>query len=271
MMNIGTIKELIKASPIYREMFFVFYLKEKLLMRFRPKYFAEFQEDLKIRQLIGAVRTFVDIGANDGYHSSNSFYWALHGANGVCFEPIPSTYGRLERLYCFNHRVVCRNVAVSENDGEGMMVSLGDQSFIPETQDQCHRALHKERHAGAKGTCKVKLLTFDAAMRGLSLPAVIDLLTVDVEGHELRVLRSIPFDVYRFRAIIVETHLLDESGQYVWRHRDLDTIEALLAAKGYLRSLQTRANTIYTEGPIQKAFAHSGNAKRTLMNLDVLE
>ena len=68
---------------------------------------------------------------------------------------------------------------------------------------------------------------------------------VDVEGHELAVLESIPFDSYDFRCLIVETHLLADDGSMQWRHRDLDRIEALLASHGFAVAATTTANTIY--------------------------
>jgi hypothetical protein len=43
----------------------------------------------------------------------------------------------------------------------------------------------------------------------LELGTEIDLLSVDVEGHDLNVLRSVDLDVFRPKLIIVEMHHLD--------------------------------------------------------------
>ena len=45
--------------------------------------FAQAGEGLKLEELIGDVRWFVDIGANDGVTGSNTFYFALRGARGI--------------------------------------------------------------------------------------------------------------------------------------------------------------------------------------------
>ena len=241
----GAFKEFLKKSPAYSQMFWLFYVAEKLRLLFRKRGFAEFREDFEVQQLLGGVKTFVDIGANDGYHSSNSFYWALRGARGVCFEPVANTFLRLKRLYLFNSRVACRNVGISDRTGESVMVSLRDQSYIPETQDPNHREMHQAIHSQAKDTCRVQLQRFEDAVRGIGLPQQIDLLSVDVEGHELSVLRSIPFDTYSFRAIIVETHAHTVDGSRVWTHRDLQLINDLLAAHNYSPAHTTRGNTIF--------------------------
>ena len=249
------LRELIKRTSLYNEMFFAFYAMEKILMRYRSKSFGEYQEDLKVKELLGSVSTFVDIGANDGYHSSNSFYWGVRGARGVCFEPIPEAYHRLKRLYLFNRHVVCRNVGISDQNVDAAMVSLGDQSYIPETQDEKHKALHKLRHEGMKQKCAVKLLTFGEAIQGVGLPMSIDLLSVDVEGHELNVLQSIPFQTYSFGVIIIETHQLADTGQYIWKHRDLNLINELLATFGYKPTWRTVGNTLYVKPRVASSTA----------------
>ena len=43
----------------------------------KKRSFAQAEEDLKLEELIGDVRWFVDIGANDGVTGSNTFYFAL--------------------------------------------------------------------------------------------------------------------------------------------------------------------------------------------------
>jgi hypothetical protein len=68
---------------------------------------------------------------------------------------------------------------------------------------------------------------------------------VDVEGHELNVLRSVPFDRYRFRVVIVETHHQNEQGEFTWKHRDWDEIHALMAAHGYTPAYRNAVNTFY--------------------------
>lgn len=203
--------------------------------------FSQAGEDLIVENLLRTVEFFVDIGAHDGISGSNTFYFALRGARGICFEPVRWTFQKLQSLYALNRRVQCRNVAISDRSGETEIVGADFLSYIPDTMDQAHLRAHPPLEIKAE---KIKLFTFSEAIAGLSVPQTIDLLSIDVEGHELNVLRSIPFNEYRFRAIILETHL-EENGSLKWRHRDLDDIELLLSAAGYHRSSSTWVNTIY--------------------------
>jgi FkbM family methyltransferase len=208
--------------------------------------FAQAEEDLIIEKLLQRVGFFIDIGAHDGITGSNTFYFALRGARGICFEPVRWTFQKLQSLYALNRRVLCRNVAISDRSGETEIVGADFLSYIPETMDQVHLSAHPPLETKAE---KIKLLTFSKAIAGLDIPQTIDLLSVDVEGHELNVLRSIPFDRFKFRAVVLETHLQD-NGTVKWRHRDLDTIELLLSKAGYHRSSSTWVNTIYVPNRI---------------------
>jgi FkbM family methyltransferase len=203
--------------------------------------FAQAGEDLMVENLLHRVEFFIDIGAHDGISGSNTFYFALRGARGICFEPVRWTFQKLKSLYAFNRRVQCRNVGISDSSGETDIVVADFLSYLPNTLDDAQLSTHPPLETKVE---RIKLLTFSQAIAGLNVPQTIDLLSIDVEGHELNVLRSIPFDQYRFRAIVLETHL-EENGRLKWRHRDLDAIELLLSAAGYHRSSSTWVNSIY--------------------------
>lgn len=226
----------VAAKDILAHLYTFYYWRTKLGP---SRSFSQADEDLIVAQLLGNVSFFVDIGANDGITYSNSLYFALRGANGICFEPTRTAYAQLSSLYRFNPRVICRKCGISNRSRESRITSAGGLSCLPDTQDLAHSAQHSllaELHF----TESVQLLTFEDATSGIDLPKVIDLLSVDVEGHELNVLSSIPFDKYHFRAIVLETHIRDE-----WRHRDQLAIDNLLRSYGYVAICETWVNTIY--------------------------
>ena len=239
-------KEYLKKTALYRRSFCLRYPKERVARFFHRRNFAEYGEDLMVERLLGQpVEFFIDVGANDGFHSSNTFYFALRGARGVCFEPVPEIYSRLRSLHRFNPKVHCLCCGLSDESKNSRMVSLEGLSYLPETQDLHHKRLHDAEYPTVLQVREICLLRFQDAIAGLDVPRIVDLLSVDVEGHELKVLQSIPFDRYRFRAIIVETHQSNGHGQYLWKHRDYEEIFRLLASWGYRPVERTAANTIF--------------------------
>src|SRR5438067_2300114 len=96
------------ARRVYCESFTLRYFWERMHLS-AGKSFAQDGEDLKIKDLIGEVRWFVDVGAHDGISGSNTFYFALRGARGLCFEPVRETFHKLRALYRFDRRVRWRD------------------------------------------------------------------------------------------------------------------------------------------------------------------
>jgi FkbM family methyltransferase len=243
MMNL---RKHLRTVGLARQMWFRTWVVRYLLARLAKKRsFAQAGEDLKVEELVRDVKWFVDIGANDGITASNTFYFALKGAHGVCFEPVAETYTKLRWLYLFNPRVHTIRCGISNEDRTAEIIAADFLSFLPETEDGSHVSVGS---SAIDRACKqeIVLKRFEEAIDGLGLPAQCDLLSVDVEGHELNVLESIPFDRYLFRSVVIETHLFDSStGTYKWRHRDLAAIDQLLAKYGYSPVHHSWLNTIY--------------------------
>lgn len=209
------------------------------------KSYAQDGEDLKALELLGEINTFIDIGANDGYTSSNSFLFALKGAEGFCLEPVPDIFKRLQMLHSLNSHVTCLNYGISDQDAESEMVTSGLLSYIPATKDEKLMEFLNDSFDKSLKKVSIKLVSFSTLAKMIKLPQQTDLLSVDVEGHELQVLQSIDFDNYSFRLIIVETHACDEKGECFWTHRDLTEIEALLHQHGYGVAAKSSINTFY--------------------------
>jgi len=208
------------------------------------KSYAQHGEDLKIAELVGGVESFIDIGANDGYSVSNTFKFAVHGAHGICFEPVQSVYKLLKALYRFNSRITCLNFGVSDKATSTEIVAAGVLSYIEDTAEKEH--LHILQSHFPKNTRKetIQLARFDEIMKTLKFPKQVDLLSIDVEGHELNVLKSISFNQYKFKVIVIETHTF-KNGVELWKHRDLAEIETLLTKNNYKKTAQTEFNSFY--------------------------
>lgn len=219
------------------------YLKAK--GRCREVSYSQDGDDLKALELLGDVKTFIDIGANDGFTSSNTFLFALRGAKGICLEPVTSIFRRLQVLYLLNPRITCLNFGISSVDADAEMVTSGLLSYLPDTQDPGHRELVSGCFDASMKKVKTHLVTFSTLAKTTAVPQETDLLSIDVEGHELHVLRSIDFDVYRFRLIVIETHTFDKNGESLWTHRDLAEIEDLLRRNGYDIVFRSSVNTFY--------------------------
>ena len=177
---------------------------------------------------------FVDIGAHDGVTFNNSYFFEQYGWQGVCIEPSPDVYEALKS----NRKCDLYNVAISNETGENVdfLVTADKNNIdgdmfggIPVLMDEkvYSRAIEK-----STGTIKVQTLTFDDLMKNYPSVTHIDFMSIDVEGAEMSILRTIDFDKHSFRALAIEnnepnavlTNFMREKGYRVLMDVGLDVI-----------------------------------------------
>jgi FkbM family methyltransferase len=141
---------------------------------------------------------FFDIGAHDGKSFNNTLYFeTANGWTGVNVEPIKSRYEDLvkNRPNCINI-----NCAVSDFNGEGDFLTISGYaemlSGIISEFDQCHVArIYRElgQYGGSSNVVKVQVRTIESICDEHNI-TIIDYLSIDVEGAEFKVIKSINFD-----------------------------------------------------------------------------
>lgn len=164
----------------------------------------EFRSDPKIGQdrwvvdLFARKRGgfFVEAGACDGVGASNTFVLERQlGWKGICVEPNDEFFARLAA----NRSCACENVCLSDERGTVRFRSAGYYGGIEERLSDHHFEDFKD------GTVQEKpcVLLEDLLVKH-DAPRVIDYLSLDLEGGELAVLKSFPFDRYDVLAMTVE-------------------------------------------------------------------
>jgi len=210
----------------------------------RSSYAADF-EDKAAWVLLGGVKTFVDIGANDGFSCSNTFLFATRGAIGICFEPDRFNFGRLIELYCWQRAVECVAQGISDKSCKAVLRCDGLLSTIEGTEDPGLEILLAAHRNSDAALLEIELTTLSHWFSERPSFIGADVLSVDVEGHELCVLQGIDWSATPkpARCIIVETHAHGLSGS--WRHRDFDGISELLASHAYRMICASSNNTVW--------------------------
>jgi FkbM family methyltransferase len=128
-----------------------------------------------------------DVGANTG-----SYTRALLDAFGDtaeiwAFEPAPSTFRRLESAVAASHRVRLWNLGFSDAEGTGTLYSPAEGSKLGSVYDTTERQRGMGLPALREDT--IQLTTLDRFCRSHGVERV-HFLKLDVEGHELQILRG---------------------------------------------------------------------------------
>ncbi|HZP12974.1 MAG TPA: FkbM family methyltransferase [Nevskiaceae bacterium] len=137
---------------------------------------------------------FLDIGAFDGVHVSNTFLLEKrYGWRGICVEANPERFADLKR----NRSCTCIDVCLDATEGEvefALREELGGIAGL--NQDS--------RASGPAPIIRLPTRRLIDVLREHNAPAVIDYLSIDVEGAEDRILLGFDFKAYRFNTVTIE-------------------------------------------------------------------
>lgn len=158
---------------------------------------------------------FVEIGAHDGVSFSNTYYFEKHmGWTGICVEPIREMFDQLT----VNRSCICENVCIDVKEGKKTFVRcFGYITEMYSGLEEYYDARHTlridkeiEMYGGGKIVVEVDCTTISKLLERYNIRK-IDLLSVDIEGGEGRILNSIDFDQVEIKAILVENNFNEQA------------------------------------------------------------
>ena len=166
--------------------------------------FSQGAEDILLGYLLSAEKgTYIDVGCNEPVRFSNTFNLYLQGWRGV---NIDANKELVEKCKAVRKGDISVCAAVSDSEKE--LIFHKSTTAAVSTLD-AHRFKHWQQiwDFPEKDREKVTTRTLTAVLNEyLSPGACIDLLTIDVEGHDFHVLKGLDFKKYRPKMIIIEMH-----------------------------------------------------------------
>ena len=155
----------------------------------KRKYYSQHMQDLWVVEQTKGRRKgfFVEVGAyqqESGCMSNTLLLEEDYGWEGILIEPCKNTFKNLKK-----RKSKCINYAASNYSGflKFRHGSAGFNSMVSENGE------------------KTKCDTLSNILIENNAPQIVDLLSIDVEGHELEVLQGTDFDAYKFNYVIIES------------------------------------------------------------------
>ena len=201
---------------------------------------AQCGEDLIAAFALGSLGirapSYLDIGAHHPTYLNNTYAFYLAGARGVNVEADPTLIAAFRKQ---------RPGDVTLNIGIGPQPGTMDLYVMSVPSLNTFSAAEAQRYASRHGVkiervIPVEVKRFDEVV-DRHLGKAPDFVSLDVEGWDLPILRSIDFDRYRPHLLCVETITYSTTGQ----GQHVEEIDELLTGSGYLKYADTHINTLY--------------------------
>ncbi|MBI4428607.1 MAG: FkbM family methyltransferase [Ignavibacteriales bacterium] len=176
----------------------------------------------------------VEVGANNGIDDSTTLFFENMGWKCILVEPNPSLCRQIRE----NRRALLFEYAASDkSDTINLYVVEGaarsDGMSTVSTEKEVHERI--KSHGFVTSTVQVRTMTLDSMLVEAHINDNIDFISIDVEGHEYKVLQG--FSVEKWRPFIL---LVEDNSNF-----ENSTVMRYLKQFGYIRFMRTGVNDWY--------------------------
>jgi FkbM family methyltransferase len=172
-------------------------------------YYSQHGEDYLLWQLFQNQPSgyFVEVGALDGLRFSNTYSFEQAGWQGICVEAHPDYIDLLNK-----NRPASINIfaAAAERDGEVTFYtnSRGSLSTLDPSLEAHFASTYGESFTGFEPVT-VPMRRLDSILSEHNAPTDLEVVSIDVEGAEMRVLAGLDLRRYSPRILIIEASASD--------------------------------------------------------------
>lgn len=229
----------------------IFYLKKikKLLfhgkdtMKGQPIYFAKSYsqcgEDIIINYMFslrGIYKpSYLDIGAHHPFYINNTALFYQNGSRGINIEANPQL---ADNFKIIRKEDVNLNVGISDEEGELDFYILKDNTLSTFSKEECDFIVSTGKELAE--IKRIKLTTISKILKDYNNEVFPDFLSLDVEGMDFQILKSIDFTKSCPKIICVEAAQYSPIGAGKRRDELID----FLVTKGYFEYANTNLNAI---------------------------
>lgn len=208
--------------------------------------YSQCGEDLIARYVFDVLRipvpSYLDIGAHDAHYLNNTYIYYAAGGRGVNIEPDPELAAKIRQA---RPRDANLNIGIGEKEGLMEFFVMSTKTLNTFDAAEAH-AVEKAGKVRIERVMQVPVRPVNAVLAEHFAEASPDFVSLDVEGLDLAILRSLDFDRWRPKVLCVETITYSEQRE----GRKIPQIAELLLERGYFAFADTYINTIFVDRQI---------------------
>ena len=202
--------------------------------------YSQCGEDLIVNYIFSLrgirLPTYLDIGANDPYFLSNTAFFYRKGCRGINIEANPQLIAKLRR---YRPQDINLNLGVGHSEGEMDFYILSDPTLSSFSKEETTQAT-ASGNIKVEAIKRIKLTTIEKVIDEYNKGIFPDFLSIDVEGMDLDILHSIPFNRFWPKVICAEAAEYSPIGAGERKNELIN----FLVSKGYYEYANTNLNAI---------------------------
>jgi len=209
--------------------------------KYRKVSYSQSGEDLIINFILSTLGiknpTYIDIGAHHPFYLSNTALLYQNGARGICIEPDPVLFKTIQK---YRKNDICLNIGIGfseEKEADFFIMQCPTLNTFSKEQ-----AIEYENYGTYKieKVCKIRLKNINNIIESY-LKKTPNLISLDVEGLDYQILKSLDFEKYRPEVFCIETLTYTEDNS----EKKLTEIIDFMLEKDYMIYADTFINTIF--------------------------
>lgn len=215
---------------------------QKAEYRFGRRAYSQCGEDLIMAHIFGPIGvdkpTYIDIGAHHPFYLSNTAYFYERGSTGLNIEPDPKLFAAFKK-----HRPKDTNLNIGISSGKS-----STQSFylISNPVLNTFSKVEAESYRDSYGyeitdIVEIPVMPLSTVISMHLGTRPVDLLSIDVEGLDFEILKTVNFREGPPAVICIETMSYSDTGEGVKNTQIIQFLEK----KGYLLYADTNLNSIF--------------------------
>ena len=187
----------------YALRFFVLSVIRKKLSPYSYLAYSQTGEDIIIQNILKTIRNgfYIEIGSNEPIQHSNTFGLYQQGWKGITVDANPIMVDMHKKIRP-NDMALCAAVSDEEKEVTFYEFDMDEISTI----DEEFYERHKDRQRVNRRITMMTRTLDSIIVEKMPASTSIDLLSIDVEGHDYHVLKSINLKEYRPKLIVIEMH-----------------------------------------------------------------
>ena len=193
-----------------------------------PQYYGLEQLDKKLEAFIDYDNGyFVELGANDGITQSNTYYFETYRKwHGVLIEPVLHNFFQCKKVRSPRNKILCNACVSFEYTADFVPILYCNLMSTPinvssDIERPVQHVLEGQKHLAQQEEPVLfgaHAKTLNSILIEAGSPENIDLLSLDVEGGELEVLKGVDFKKFSFKYICIECRNIKKMVTFLHGH-----------------------------------------------------